>query len=172
MTDSEDFTIEVDVRLTPADATALRWKMLWQRPAAVARTLGTLLVGMTLLTLVALDGEISWVTPVIYAAALAGVLLWQAFVVPRRAFRSTPALQGTQHWAIDDAELRRTTTGPDGRALGDIRLSWEALHRVAETRDAFLLLQSRTMAMPIPKRCFASAADLERFRALVAQHAA
>jgi len=48
--------------------------------------------------------------------------------------------------------------------------SWEGLHRFVETRNLFLLLPSRHAAFVLPKRCFASATQIDGLRAIAAGH--
>jgi hypothetical protein len=49
----------------------------------------------------------------------------------------------------------------------DVNLRWDAIHRVVETRDFFLLYISATWAHFIPKACASSSAQLQTIRGII-----
>jgi hypothetical protein len=59
------------------------------------------------------------------------------------------------------------TTGPTSQGL----LRWDGLHRIEETRHAFLLFHDKKNAQVVPKRFFGEP-DLEGLRALMKAHVA
>jgi YcxB-like protein len=157
--------IEIDVRLTPADVTAVRWFLLVRRWGMWVFLLS--MVGLAVAAIA--DGAPSY-----YAALLigppVGMPLWHVFVAPRRTRRFGHPAAAAHRWTVSDNEVRYVTFDEDGSQLSEGRARWDALQRVSETRDAFLLFRTPQVCNPIPRRCFASDADVDRFRELAADH--
>jgi hypothetical protein len=97
-------------------------------------------------------------------ALLALVLITLQYVRVRRCFQKYPAFKGRR-------DFRFT---PDGvhveseHVRGDYK--WSLFSKVVETRKNFLLLQTATAAMYVPKRCFGSADDMSTLRELILKH--
>jgi len=157
--------IEIEGRLTSADLTAAIWARLSRWPVPWALLLAT--VGIAVAALA--DGA-----PWYYAASLvgsvSGALLWGLVAGPLRRLRSGPAAGATSRWTVNDDEMRCVTVAEDGGRLVEGALPWSVLRRVAETRTAFLLVGSGRGVTPLPKRWFASDADVAGFRTLIEAH--
>ncbi len=157
--------IEIEGRLTPADMTAASWARLSRRPALWVLLLVT--VGIAAAALA--DGA-PWYDGVGLVGVVLGTLWWSLVVPPRQLLRSGPAMGATNRWTFGDTEVRFETVAEDGERLVEGTMPWSALHRVGETRRAFLVFSAPRRCTPIPKRWFASEADVERFRTVVEQH--
>jgi hypothetical protein len=79
-------------------------------------------------------------------------------------------------WGETKRKWRRTqlhTTSERLRFVTDVSDSsyrWEVFDHFGESRDLFLLYQTRSqISYFIPKRCFSSRADVDEFRALLAE---
>jgi hypothetical protein len=97
--------------------------------------------------------------PVCWLVGMLLALRWGA----ARTLRTSPAAGGDRTFTIDENGILI-----EG-GLSNGSLTWPAIVRVVETRDLVLLFLSSRMAHVIPKDAFATPADLERFRELVAQ---
>jgi hypothetical protein len=157
--------IEIDARLTPADVSAAARFVLVRR-----LPLWVLMIALAGFAALALAGGAPWYDAALVLGPLVAVLLWGVYVSPRRQLRPGRTAAAPHRWTVSDGGVRYVTFAEDGSELSEGSARWEALHRVAETRDAFLLFRAPRVCNPIPKRCFASAADIERFRALAADH--
>ena len=66
------------------------------------------------------------------------------------------------------------TIGPSGvftaNARGQATLSWNAYQRVRETDDLFLLYPQSNYAIIVPKRCFVSSDDVQKYREIIRHH--
>ena len=80
-----------------------------------------------------------------------------------RTFNSMPAARGERVYTFDGDDI--TLAG----GLSSGVLNWKAIVRVVETPDLFLLFLSGQVAHFVPKAGFASEADVNRFRTLVAE---
>ncbi len=154
--------IQISVQLTPRDLRPMRW-------GVASRRRGRWVAALAVLVFVTVTSRQLWEVPAFVAFVLAAIVGVNQLVV-RRAFRSNAQLRGTQHWTIDESGLRYETTRDDGEHVGEGRYEWRAVDRVVDARDAFLLFVSARACMILPKRCFASDAEMERLRALVAAH--
>jgi YcxB-like protein len=157
--------IEIEGRLTPADLTAAIWARASRWPALWALLLVTVGVAVA----ASADGA-PWYYAVGLVGSMVGVLLWSLLAGPLRRLRSGPFARSTSRWTVSDTELRSENVAEDGGRLSEGAIPWSALRRVAETRTAFLLFGSGRGAMPLPKRWFASDADVAAFRALADGH--
>jgi hypothetical protein len=157
--------IEIDARLTPADVSAAARFVLVRRVP-----LWVLVISVVGFAALALAGGAPWYDALVVVGPLGAVLLWAAYVSPRRMLRSGRTTAAQHRWTIGDSEVRYVTFADDGGQLSEGSARWEALHHVTETHGAFLLFRTPRVCNPIPKRCFASDADVERFRALAADH--
>ena len=151
--------IELEVRLTPRDMRLVRFGASgrrWQSWATIVPFL--VLVAVT-----------SHSLPVLIVSTAIGVVTFIGIgrLLVRRGFRSNPLLRDTQRWTIDEAGLGCESTRDDGERAGEARYEWRAIDRVVDARDAFLLFTSARACMVLPKRCFASEAEIDRLRALV-----
>lgn len=92
-------------------------------------------------------------------AVVAGIYLPYIRII--EMFRKSPALR----------RRRRIIIGPDGLriesddATGEYK--WSLFWGIQETRKTFLLQQTTASATYIPKRCFHSSGDIQRFRSLL-----
>jgi YcxB-like protein len=152
--------IELEVRLTPRD-------MRLVRLGAGGRRWRSLATMVPFLVLVAIT---SHSLAVLIVSTAIGVVAYIALtrLLVRRAFRSNPLLRGTQHWTIGEEGLACESTRDDGERAGEARYEWRAIDRVVDARDAVLLFTSARVCMVLPKRCFASDAEIQQLRALVA----
>ncbi len=66
------------------------------------------------------------------------------------------------------------TIGPTGvfteNARGQATLGWNAYQRVRETPDVFLLYAQSNYAIIVPKRCFRSPDDIQRYREIIRRY--
>jgi hypothetical protein len=96
----------------------------------------------------------------VLGAALVGLSAY----VPLRAgwhWRRNRTLLAPCELRADETGLVVIEPGAEARAL------WSAFVRWEETRDLFLLFRAPSYSVLIPKRAFASTADLETFRVLL-----
>jgi hypothetical protein len=82
----------------------------------------------------------------------------------QRTWEQTPWVHRPQSVTIDESGL--TFTEP----TAERRLSWDHFLRFTETKNLFLLFNAEYSADLIPKRIFATAAQTDEFRALLARH--
>jgi len=75
--------------------------------------------------------------------------------------RNTPALQGPTVWAFTENGI--SVVGPTARG----ELQWNSFLQVRETREQFLLYQSKNLANVIPKRSFATHEEISRLREMI-----
>jgi YcxB-like protein len=83
----------------------------------------------------------------------------------RSSFRSNRSLNCGLHYAFSQEGIE--TAGPTSQGL----LRWDGLHRIEETRHAFLLFHDKKNAQVVPKRFFGES-DLAALRALMKAHVA
>lgn len=94
-------------------------------------------------------------------------LLWIscAIAIPLHAAKRTFA---GQQWLGDPFTV---TFGPDGirtvSAILSSEVHWSVIREVCETKSLFLLCHGQRSALIIPKRLFASAEEIEAWKALV-----
>ncbi|MEA2734834.1 MAG: YcxB-like protein [Humisphaera sp.] len=97
-----------------------------------------------------------------------GVIWFFVFRYMRRRYlktwEDTRWIHRPQSMTIDESGL--TFTEPTAAR----RLSWDHFVRFGETENLFLLFSSEYSAEFIPKRIFATAAEADQFRALLARH--
>ena len=78
-----------------------------------------------------------------------------------RSFRSNAALQTPVRYAV-------STNGVSlDASWGSARQAWSVYRRAGESRSAFYLYMSHMQAQILPKRCFTSPEQMDRFRQLV-----
>ncbi len=80
-------------------------------------------------------------------------------------FKTNRSLNSGLHYAFSQDGIQ--TTGPTSQGL----LRWDGLHRIEETRHAFLLFHDKKNAQVVPKRFFGES-DLVALRALMKDHVA
>jgi YcxB-like protein len=152
--------IELSFQLELADVLSARWVLLWKsRSGKVALALVAILLAN------AFASSLAW-----GVSASVGVVVYFAlmfYVLPRRTFRTTPAMRGTQTWTIGPDVLRCESTTPDGARLSSSEFGWALMLRARESKRAFLLSPSRTGACVLPKRAL-DPARADALRALIA----
>jgi hypothetical protein len=146
--------------------------------AVVARSPASLLsygffVGVPLLTFAAMLAtgyDIQRQSPV-GLPAWAAMLLGPAFV-----FVILPLCHAINVWqmrrrnASIRGDLRFAVTDDGFESHGgsfDVRLRWDAIHRVVETKHFFLFYVASAMAHFLPKACIGSTEELQTIRALI-----
>ncbi len=133
----------------------LRWGGVW-----VAILYPLVMIGITLAYGGTVLGALksNWGTiltfPLLWLVGISLLQRWSA----GRLWRSTPSLQGEQVYVIDPTGLRLSTP------VSSATVAWNAIVRVVETSEFFLLFQSKAMALFVPKKAFASDSDIQRFR--------
>ena len=102
----------------------------------------------------------------IFLIALSVFLLLVQLIVPSLAFarvyRRNSRLFGMRTVTVSDTGI------VSDHQLGHTESAWNMYEKFRETRNLFLLYQSTDIIGIVPKRAFASPADLEQFRALIA----
>jgi hypothetical protein len=78
-----------------------------------------------------------------------------------RQFKSSPALQQTQHICFDEDGIK----GQSSLASGETK--WEAVIEAVESKEDFFFYTSKKIAMFIPKRCFSSEEQQNQLRDLI-----
>jgi hypothetical protein len=81
------------------------------------------------------------------------------------SFRTNRSLSSGLHYAFSQEGIQ--TTSPTSQGL----LRWDGLHRIEETRHAFLLFHDKKNAQVVPKRFFGES-DLAALRSLMNAHVA
>ena len=85
-------------------------------------------------------------------------------VVPRALLAGNPKLSDEYQLTFSDQGVRFQTTSIDSN------IDWNLYLRAVEARDFYLLYWSRRQFTVIPKRAFATSADMLAFNALLAAH--
>ena len=75
--------------------------------------------------------------------------------------QSTPSAQGPMHWLFSDDAIRLDSP------TGSSHLEWATYIRVRETTAQFLLYPQTQVAYVIPKRCFSSTEQVNKFREMI-----
>ena len=94
-------------------------------------------------------------------AFLLGIIRVGSFFAAKSAVKNTPAMQGPTVWTFTDHGIG--IVGPTARG----ELQWNSFLQVRETRQQFLLYQNKNQANVIPKRCFASPAEIGRLQEML-----
>jgi len=113
-------------------------------------------------------GALNDISTLLWAVALALFVVFLRFGTPllaaRTFVRKNPSVLGPTNQTI----------GPTGtfteNARGQATLGWNAYQRVRETSDLFLLYAQSNFAIIVPKRCFKSADDIQRYREIVRRY--
>ena len=157
--------LEVRFTLARAEVTStIRW-LTWRKLRLPAMVLGVfaLLVEGAIVVLYAVTGrtqDLAWALPL--PAFFAATFLYSAFVAPALAYRRLPRTfrEGGHFWRFSDegVEFRGPTV--------EAKFLWSTWIAFAESAECFLLFPQREQAHMIPKRAFASAEEIDRFRSL------
>jgi len=169
MTDSQ--SIELTVQLNQKDIYRASVSIVWGRHklhewagiAVCAAILGGFLFGL-------LFSRTNGI-PAVWSGAAFGVMFVPVFLyavihisshsASKSLVRDTPALQGPTLWSFTENGI--TVVGPTARG----ELQWNSFLQVRETREQFLLYQHKHLANVIPKRSFASPAEIGRLREMI-----
>jgi hypothetical protein len=81
------------------------------------------------------------------------------------SFRTNRSLSSGLHYAFSQEGIQTTSRTSQGL------LRWDGLHRIEETRHAFLLFHDKKNAQVVPKRFFGES-DLAALRSLMNAHVA
>jgi hypothetical protein len=104
--------------------------------------------------------------PGIFLAVLSAFLLLMQFVIPtfvfRRVYRRNSRMVGPRTVTVNETGII------SDHQLGRSESSWNTYFKFQETAKSFLLYQSADAVGVLPKRAFATNADLQEFRALLA----
>jgi hypothetical protein len=94
---------------------------------------------------------------------VSGVLAFFTYSNPlvRRRIRQEPKYTSEQAWQFSESGVQSKT------AFGESKREWQVYPKVAEDAKYFILFLPSNAYTPIPKRAFASADELIRFRALL-----
>lgn len=96
-------------------------------------------------------------------STLAAVML---LILPRALVAADPKLRGEYQLTFSDRGVRFQTTSIDSN------IDWSLYQRAVEARDFYLLYWTRRQFTVVPKRAFATSADMLAFNALLAAHVA
>ena len=86
------------------------------------------------------------------------------WIAPILLWRRVPAMHAPLHVELSDEGLVVVT------ALASSRTSWSVFDRMIDVRDALVLVQQRRAVTVLPKSAFASDAQFEEGRSLIARH--
>ena len=78
-----------------------------------------------------------------------------------RQFKSSPALQQTQHICFDEDGIKGQSS------LGSGEAKWKAVIEAVESKEDFFFYTSKKFAQFVPKRCFSSEEQQNQLRDLV-----
>jgi hypothetical protein len=92
-----------------------------------------------------------------------GILAALHWVVPRIWFRRDPKFQDEYQLRFDERGLYFNTRNMDSQ------IDWDFYQQVIEDGKFFLLVFGKNQFTVVPKRAFANAGEIERFRALVSR---
>lgn len=120
---------------------------------------GAVALGVLVLSLVFRSGPVTW-SSVLPFLALVLTWLWLQQSLGKRNFRAVPEMQEPRACAIDAEKI--TVTGQSFSS----EFPWTEVLRLVETKGLFLVYNSNTNAVMLPKRAF-SEPQLSDFRALV-----
>jgi hypothetical protein len=98
--------------------------------------------------------------------ALPTIIALALLVVPRIALAINAKLREPYRLIFSDQGIRFETTSIESN------LAWSLYTRVTEVRDFYLLYWSRRGFTVVPKRAFATAAEMQAFEALLVAHVA
>ena len=167
----DDETLTVSYTLTPktlyrAQMAIWRCQRWWRvgGPVAVV-ALPLAIVGWSLLSghdvISAILTNLAWIVffPMFWLVGLPLSQRWTS----GRIFRGSPGLQGPRVFSFGPSGL----TIDAGVSRGEAQ--WEAVIRVDETREFFLLYLSKLVAHVLPKEAFDSPSEVERFRQIVSR---
>jgi hypothetical protein len=98
--------------------------------------------------------------------ALPAIIAVALLVVPRIALAGNAKLREPYRLTFSDQGIRFETTSIESN------LAWSLYTRVTEVRDFYLLYWGRREFTVIPKRAFATAAEMQAFDALLVAHVA
>ena len=111
------------------------------------------------------NGQLSEVSPavglVLFPLALGGVAFGIPYVVLRTQVRKRPKMLGPAEYSFSVQGVQMV--GPFGRS----ELVWAAFERIRETKEFFFLYFLARQAYVLPKRCFASRAEIAEFREMI-----
>ena len=135
------------------------------RSGSARRTIGLFLDGFVFLCgllLLLLHPEVFW-GPVFIACAVLIFLLHFAgpYIAHRRIYTRNPRIYGQRTVNFDEQGIRSDTQ------LGHIEAPWSSFERFRETKNLFLLYQTKDYAGIVPKRVFSSPEQLAEFRNLI-----
>jgi len=169
MADSQ--SVEVTVQLVQNDLYRANIAITWRRYKLYQWLILCLGMGVAAGSLFGLLFSQTTGFPARCAGALFGILFVPVFLVAmvysnshtaaKSLMRNTPALQGPTRWTFSETGIK--TDGPTAHA----ELQWNSFLQVRETREQFLLYPQKHLAKVIPKRCFSSEIEIDRFRELV-----
>lgn len=154
-------TVEIDVHLMTSDLRRALFMWQFHRPLAwLFLSIGSVVLLASLTEYL----QQHFIPP----APLIIGLFWFAFpfVMPIVQARKAKQIPGgfVAHYMIDHRTLRRTTNGTA------VEMAWEVLYGIRETADAFLVLTNKSCFFVIPKRSFATQADLSLTTQIFSEH--
>lgn len=159
----EGHAVEIDVDVTRQEHARFQW---WHsfRTIAARVALGFWVALLLILGLLALFEPSSrpvWVVSeligLLYSLAVWAYRTWAA----KRAYASNLVLQAPHHYFVSSDRVK--VDAP----LGSGEYKWAMYWRAYETPSAFYLYVANALAQIIPKRCFTSEAQMQRFREIV-----
>jgi hypothetical protein len=82
--------------------------------------------------------------------------------------RYVPDVDWSSSGALRPSDMALSSRGVSFKNdVADLKCQWQAFHRVEETPTHFFLYVEKLMAHIVPKRCFGSDEETDRFRAIV-----
>lgn len=104
----------------------------------------------------------NWLVLVFFFLALLIFQLAIPWIVHWRVYSRNPRLFGLRTTTFDENGI---TTDSE---IHHVETKWSSFERFKETKNLFLIFQTRDVAGIVPKRAFAGESDAQQFRALVA----
>lgn len=102
--------------------------------------------------------------PLLIPLAALGFLYAMLYLNTKMLFAGKKFLRHPVRYVFNSEGVNAIAVGSPGET------SWSAIPKAFELKDDFLIFYTAERMYTIPKRCFAGAEELQRFRALLAAH--
>ncbi len=154
--------VQLQYEITPAEHLEMV-KTVRIRPAR--RLVRICLYGVGVLLGVALYQYLEPVIGVFFISLFAALIILQLimpYIVHRRIYSRNPRLYGKRTVTFDNDGL---TSDSD---IAHVEIKWSSFEKFRETKNLFLIYQTKDVAGITPKRAFPSLEAVEQFRELLA----
>jgi YcxB-like protein len=162
-----DSTVSITFRYLPGEyVRAIRAHQRTRMRLVMDGIISTLALAISLLAFMSGRRDVFWLGVALFAVGLALPLLLAVFyfILPRML--TSTRFDGDYEMTFSDDGIHFRATAVDSR------IGWSLYHRAIVTRDFYLLYRRTREFTVIPKRAFASAADMQVFDRLLAAHVA